>query len=598
MATNTQWYKTGTVSTVAGSKVVTGVGTGWSLTIKAGDIFTVNGSQLYEVASVESNTSLTLASAYPAAVSGVAYAIIRNFTSTLPAELAADLAAMQRRWYQSLGDYVGVLSAPGDTVTITGADGVAKSVKTWAYMERRLAAAIAPEDVLAQAQAAAASATASKTAAASSASSAAASASTASAGATTATTKAGEAAASATTATTKAGEASASAASAKADAALAQAAADGVSQVPFPDVWIPFNDDLRMLAGRNNGTRKIKINGVEQTIEDGATVSYSRPSGATYRDKSGVLRTAAIDEPRFEREGLLIEGHSTNLNANSTVFFAERGGVAVEQMTLPTGEMGDAYVSTAEDSGIRTGYAAPVAVSEVRTASVWMRTKTGTATVTLECEDEAQKQCTVTTEWQRFSTTRTVPTRGHSGYIDIEYTPAGVCFWGAQLEALPFATSYIPTNGAAATRAADVCYVQTSSNWKSGDITWGAEFNLVKRTTGFSEVDFVGTDAKYQFMRHVDDTVYAYCGGNPYNTSLQFGFGKAISFFRVKEFVNTLFLNGANSSQEVIDGYPLNPTEFKFGSAYKPVIHPQRTHVRNFRIWHHALSDEQIRGLK
>ena len=66
---------------------------------------------------------------------------------------------------------------------------------------------------------------------------------------------------------------------------------------------------------------------------------------------------------------------------------------------------------------------------------------------------------TVTPEWQRFShteaaTTSTIYTgielRGSitSGYADISV-------WGAQFEELPYASSYIPTNGSVATRLAD-----------------------------------------------------------------------------------------------------------------------------------------------
>ncbi|EGO7704857.1 hypothetical protein EZR18_004705 [Escherichia coli] len=47
-------------------------------------------------------------------------------------------------------------------------------------------------------------------------------------------------------------------------------------------------------------------------------VKFKRASKATYINKSGVLTEAAIDEPRFERDGLLIEGQRTNLLINST----------------------------------------------------------------------------------------------------------------------------------------------------------------------------------------------------------------------------------------------------------------------------------------
>ena len=47
-------------------------------------------------------------------------------------------------------------------------------------------------------------------------------------------------------------------------------------------------------------------------------VKFKRASKATYINKSGVLTEAAIDEPRFEKYGLLIEGQRTNLLINST----------------------------------------------------------------------------------------------------------------------------------------------------------------------------------------------------------------------------------------------------------------------------------------
>ncbi len=41
-------------------------------------------------------------------------------------------------------------------------------------------------------------------------------------------------------------------------------------------------------------------------------VKFKRASTATYINKSGVFSVAKIDEPRFEKEGLLIEGQRTN----------------------------------------------------------------------------------------------------------------------------------------------------------------------------------------------------------------------------------------------------------------------------------------------
>ena len=100
-----EWYSTGTVTLTQGSTHVTGVGTNWKATgIKCGDIFTVDRSVMYMVASVESDTSLTLLQAY-AGSSGntINYYIIRNFAATLQAELSAQISK-QNAIYQTWQD--------------------------------------------------------------------------------------------------------------------------------------------------------------------------------------------------------------------------------------------------------------------------------------------------------------------------------------------------------------------------------------------------------------------------------------------------------------------------------------------------------------
>ena len=120
----------------------------------------------------------------------------------------------------------------------------------------------------------------------------------------------------------KASAASQTAAKASEDAAreYASQAADPYKYVlqPLPDVWIPFNDSLDMITGFLPSYKKIVIGDDEITMPGDKIVKFKRASKATYINKSGVLTEAAIDEPRFERDGLLIEGQRTNLLLNST----------------------------------------------------------------------------------------------------------------------------------------------------------------------------------------------------------------------------------------------------------------------------------------
>jgi hypothetical protein len=50
------------------------------------------------------------------------------------------------------------------------------------------------------------------------------------------------------------------------------------------------------------------------------TVAFNRSSVATYIDRMGLVSYSNIDEPRFEKNGLLIEGSSTNLVRYSELF--------------------------------------------------------------------------------------------------------------------------------------------------------------------------------------------------------------------------------------------------------------------------------------
>lgn len=105
----------------------------------------------------------------------------------------------------------------------------------------------------------------------------------------------------------------------KTEADRSEAAANSTPDIqPLPDVWIPFNDSLDMITGFAPGYKKITVGDEEITMPSDKIVSFTRASTATYINKSGVLAVAEIDEPRFERDGLLIEGQRTNLLINST----------------------------------------------------------------------------------------------------------------------------------------------------------------------------------------------------------------------------------------------------------------------------------------
>ncbi|MGK3429943.1 prophage tail fiber N-terminal domain-containing protein, partial [Klebsiella pneumoniae] len=145
-----------------------------------------------------------------------------------------------------------------------------------------------------------------------------------------------------TSETAAANSAQASAASQTAAKASEDAAREYASQAaepykyvlqPLPDVWIPFNDSLDMITGFAPGYKKITVGDDVITMPSDKVVNFKRASGATYINKAGVLTIADVDEPRFEKDGLLIEGQRTNyfINSNSPELWNPNPGLEISK---------------------------------------------------------------------------------------------------------------------------------------------------------------------------------------------------------------------------------------------------------------------------
>ena len=90
-------------------------------------------------------------------------------------------------------------------------------------------------------------------------------------------------------------------------------------------------------------------------------------------------------------------------------------------------------------------------------------------------------------------------------------------FWGFQLEAGSFATSYIPTGAATATRDADVASVSTQAfPYSSTEGTWVANFQTLFTGTASSSAWIVGADnsnsKRIMYMPATDDRVRSFDG--------------------------------------------------------------------------------------
>lgn len=223
------------------------------------------------------------------------------------------------------------------------------------------------------------------------------------------------------------------------------------------------------------------------------TVTFSRDTIGTYIDPYGVLQTAAIDEPRFESQGLLMEGESTNEALQSEDFLTTwtlggTAGRASNTDVAPDGTMtADDLIANAVDDTVAQAITIP-ADTLTRTVSVFLKKDTSPGTTVWISIDGVGQSWTyidwstyvitgagmqINEDWWRL--TVPITNDGAGTVFRVIIYPAGrtsflsgstgtVKAWGAQLEELPFASSYIPTTTIPVTRTVDICTVTADGN--------------------------------------------------------------------------------------------------------------------------------------
>ena len=239
-----------------------------------------------------------------------------------------------------------------------------------------------------------------------------------------------------------------------------------------------------------DGTSGIYLWGAQ--LSDSASLDpYVPVYGAAVTSAAYYGPRRDFDPVTLACKGLLVEEQRANVMTNSDVFTDYTYASPTSTITANTvaSPAGTTTADTISFTGAGNDYAYKILTASAGSVfSVWLRTDSGTRTVALRVWTSGQVQlATVTTTWQRFS-----------GYFSsaIDYIgfdnraaygasgTAGVIYaWGAQVEAGSFATSYIPTGAATATRNADVASVSTQAFPYSA-----TEGTLVVSATTFSTV--------------------------------------------------------------------------------------------------------------
>jgi hypothetical protein len=205
--------------------------------------------------------------------------------------------------------------------------------------------------------------------------------------------------------------------------------------------------------------------------------TFDRDSVATRVNKQGLIETVGADQPRIDylndsNGALLLEPSRTNLITYSEDFSqwaTQSGGtgsapiITSNSAISPDGTQNAHKIVFNKGTGVSTSDLSVIASSS-------FTTQTNTASFYIKA-DSPQKivfrnstnwqLVDVTTEWQRIDKTDTgngvqIGLRDGYGISGVPNT-ATIYLWGAQAEQGSYATSYIPTQGSAVTRLADVC---------------------------------------------------------------------------------------------------------------------------------------------
>ena len=454
-----------------------------------------------------------------------------------------------------------------------------------------------------------------------------------------ATAKASEDAAAASSASAKVAEVSAkksegaASASAKAadDAAMRAskisglddvAAAVSMAALPFPDVWLPLSDSLNMLAGYGE---EVKVG--EHVVARKA--SFSRNSTATYVGKDGQRKTAAVNEPRFEKEGLLIEGQSTNLiNFSIPVlngkWTTSKNGTGVEPAVTPNYGVAPDGTDTASrvvmargggttpsDLSFLTVTGVTTKVGHPLTLSGWIRSNTSSEyKLMVSHNGSGQELVAVTGTWQRFSTTIAsaedasrfprFSLRGGDGTSEM----ADFLLWGVQLEELPSATSYIPTNGAAVTRAGEYLSIPVAGNLPTSELTFCvnvADYNAATESHRAVVIapELSASSERFYLAIGMDGAVTLVVGDKTTRAAAIKRPGSPVGLAISATGKFKLFYNGEIQSSGSFGGPIKLRDNFTIGAyaSGNPRGHING-HIRDLRIWHTFLADEQIKAIK
>lgn len=391
----------------------------------------------------------------------------------------------------------------------------------------------------------------------------------------------------------------------------------------------------------------LDLNFLTGTMPSGLT--FTRASTATYIGSDGLLKTAAVDVPRFDYDpvtlackGLLIEGSRTNSIPWSEVFSnvvwtKSASSISANILAAPDGVLtADKLIEDSTTAGHHVNQPFTFVSGTTYTVSCFVKSSERTSIqliltsgafganvigaydlvngLSSSSGGGAASIQNVGNGWWRCSMKATA-TASVSALVQVRlantysaaapssYTgdgTSGIFIWGVQLEVGTFPSSYIPTTTAAVTRAADVCLMTGAdfSRWFNpleGTFLWefGPSGGVVLGGVGdtFDNVQYFTADSGYATFRSggVSQAQFFLGAAN--------AGGKVAWAYRQNDFAACY--NGGVVGTDTSGNVPLsnvrltvgsNPWAANGGSALDG-------HIRRIRDWPRRLSNARLQEL-
>ena len=387
-------------------------------------------------------------------------------------------------------------------------------------------------------------------------------------------------------------------------------AVKSVPQVlPTPDVDLPFTQD---------------VEGVHAGVFD-----FTRSTTTSNNNKSGVVETLAIDEPAITADGLSVYKSYTNLllqseALNTSPWVIQSGATVGVDGTLSPDGISDAYYvdnSFSTSSNVAQVISMPDTGQEVTmswyakkgTSNIarvrWISHSGGTTqdyssyfnldTGLFESGVLEINAKPLSDGWFLLSVTATRNNTGNE-IVRVDIAPAAgaqgsIYAWGAQVTETATAMPYIKTEAAQVTRAADIASIPVMNNFPAvgQPFTIALDFAATGETGFLCEIQSRGVGI-YESENNV-----VTLRGLSTQAALILAIVKNTRYRIVITFdgvVSSGYKNGVFSTSSSIPNliYNLNEIFFIGRNNSGQTID---TEISNFKIWHQALTAEQVKQL-